>query len=258
MCRTRIALSGLCQPDRARTIFWSRYGQNKPAALGGASCRDTAACETRFSGKASTFARLGYGCAAEDSAAETSSSSGTLSPSRADSFPFGSLELGSPEEDAGESLPLGHFPTPFGAPAKRRQQATKGPPKKRTGTSYTSPYGVFALPQKRSLNFLPTMSRKCRAVACHDPGGDTAAKVDVADASSTANQCPDRQSTEAAAVGSRDAATTAALSFSRAFLPNLLRPTARIVTSDGTTHRLLRRNFLPPWDHFGCMGRIGR
>ncbi|KAL3188535.1 hypothetical protein MRX96_003495 [Rhipicephalus microplus] len=37
--------------------------------------------------------------AAEDSA-ETSSSSGTLSPSRADSFPFGSLELGSPEEEA--------------------------------------------------------------------------------------------------------------------------------------------------------------
>ncbi|CAN8012116.1 unnamed protein product, partial [Ixodes pacificus] len=41
-----------------------------------------------------------FGDPAEDSAAETSSSSGTLSPSRADSFPFGSLELGSPEEDA--------------------------------------------------------------------------------------------------------------------------------------------------------------
>nr|XP_037285868.1 transmembrane protein KIAA1109 homolog [Rhipicephalus microplus] len=46
-----------------------------------------------------TTAGSAFGDQAEDSA-ETSSSSGTLSPSRADSFPFGSLELGSPEEEA--------------------------------------------------------------------------------------------------------------------------------------------------------------
>lgn len=45
-----------------------------------------------------TTAGSAFGDQAEDSA-ETSSSSGTLSPSRADSFPFGSLELGSPEEE---------------------------------------------------------------------------------------------------------------------------------------------------------------
>lgn len=55
-----------------------------------------------------------FGDPAEDSA-ETSSSSGTLSPSRADSFPFGSLELGSPEEEAA--------PSPQERPAPPRGQA---------------------------------------------------------------------------------------------------------------------------------------
>ncbi|XP_077518913.1 transmembrane protein KIAA1109 homolog tweek [Amblyomma americanum] len=55
-----------------------------------------------------------FGDQAEDSA-ETSSSSGTLSPSRADSFPFGSLELGSPEEEAA--------PSPQERPAPPRGQA---------------------------------------------------------------------------------------------------------------------------------------
>ncbi|XP_070391011.1 bridge-like lipid transfer protein family member 1 isoform X1 [Dermacentor albipictus] len=55
-----------------------------------------------------------FGDQAEDSA-ETSSSSGTLSPSRADSFPFGSLELGSPEEEAA--------PFPQERPAPPRGQA---------------------------------------------------------------------------------------------------------------------------------------
>lgn len=61
-----------------------------------------------------TTAGSAFGDQAEDSA-ETSSSSGTLSPSRADSFPFGSLELGSPEEEAA--------PSPQERPAPPRGQA---------------------------------------------------------------------------------------------------------------------------------------
>lgn len=59
------------------------------------------------------------------------------------------------------------------------------------------------------------------AVACHDPGGDTAAEVDVEDVRSAVGRPAAWQSTEALVARSWDAATAATLIFARLYRPNV-------------------------------------
>lgn len=108
-------------------------------------------------------------------------------------------------------------------------------------TKNASPTNVFLPRQKkkkRSLDFCVMTSESCHAAARRDPGGvrqwwwQTPVTLQVA----LRLESPRK----ASAAGSWDAVTTTTLAFAHALiLPELVRPTAMVATSDSVTPRLL-------------------